>query len=65
MKRKLKRRRKANALKQSDDRKMVLEILSHELKKLVKDSKKKKSYTTTLKRFLSEAPAKFWRYVNP
>lgn len=64
VKRKIKRCRKANTLKPNDYRKMTLQSLSRELKRLVKDSKAK-FYNVTLKKFLIEAPAKFWRYVNP
>lgn len=54
---------KANAIKPNDSRKMTLQSLSHDLKRLVKDSKHK-FYNVTLNKFITEAPAKFWRYVN-
>lgn len=62
-KRQLKRRR-ASSHGTGVEKKTCIQRLSRLLRRLVRESKER-FYSITLKKFLSEAPEKFWRYVNP
>lgn len=63
-KRKIKRKRKACSQYRNTDDKIPIRNMRQELKRLIKEAKDQ-FYNVTLTKFLSEAPAKFWRYVNP
>lgn len=64
VKRRIKRKRKACSRDPSAQNKTALHNMRLDLNRLVKESKER-FFNVTLKKFLYEAPSKFWRYVNP
>lgn len=63
-KRKLNRKQKSCSKNRTPESKAGITSMRRELKRLIKESRDK-FLNVTLKKFLKEAPSKFWRYITP